>query len=145
MPFRNLLNSFGNSIIIDFQWLYISFLFLIALYLPNQILLKLIFRMLFLIHVLLYKTTCQWVIQSSFLHLTVSLMVYSGSRFFLFFCFYFVLIPNQIKVWDGFQTDFSSFIIKPAFCREFFTNSNGVKSFYMNLQLLNRHQESKLF
>ena len=33
----------------------------------------------------------------------------------------FILISNQIKVWDGFQTDFPSFIIKPVFCRDFFT------------------------
>ena len=99
---------------------------------------KLIFLMLFLIHVLLYKVIFQWVIQSSFLHLIVFLLVYS-----LFLNF--VLIPNQIKVWDAFQTDFSLLIRKPAFCRDFFTNSNKTKSFYMNLQLLNHHQESKLF
>ena len=94
------------------------------LYLPNQISLKLIFCMLFLIHV-------------------YNQVFYSWQ----FFCWYtvevvflnFVLICNQIKVWDVFQTDFSSFIIKTEFCRGFFTILNGIKSFAFILQCFTRH------
>ena len=32
--------------------------------------------------------------------------------------FRFTLLPHQIKVRDGFQTNFSSFIVKPMLCKD---------------------------
>ena len=61
--------------------------------------------------------------------------------------FYYVLLeifPTKSKFEIVFQTDFSAFVIKPAFCKDS-QNANEIKSFYMHLQRLNHHQESKLF
>ena len=72
--------------------------------------------MFLLIHVLLYKIIFQWVIQLSFLYLTAFLVVCSRSRFFTVYS-----IRSQIKVWNDFQNNFSSFTIKPEFCKDFLT------------------------